>query len=137
MKNLSIVVSLMISSLLFIICSCSTSSSTSSGTPGDITKNLWKYIEKNDFDAILKMMDTGGKEMDEDYKGKLQALVEASSKEIENKGGIKSMEVVNEDIDEEGKTAEVELKITYGNGDIHNERANLVNVNGKWMFKMK
>ena len=132
MQKLSILMSLLIAGLMLISTSCGTSSSAS---PGDIAKKLWTDLEKGNFDAIISAQDMGGKEMDDDTEKKMNALLAAAKQEIEKKGGIKSIEVVKEEIDEAGEKADVELKIIYGNGEEDNEDASLVKVDGKWKFE--
>ncbi|MFI3243707.1 MAG: DUF4878 domain-containing protein [Akkermansia sp.] len=55
--------------------------------------------------------------------------------EREAKGGVKSVDVVSETIAEDGQTAIVELKTSYGNGSTETESVNLEYVDGKWLVE--
>mgnify|MGYP001478681523 CR=1 FL=1 len=52
-------------------------------------------------------------------------------------GGIKSIEVASETIAEDGKTAVVELSMTYGNGETDTDKVDMVLDNGNWKMSMK
>ena len=57
---------------------------------------------------------------------------EKVAKEIESKGGIKSYEVIEETIAEDGKTAVVKMKIIYGDDSTKDSKYDLVLVDGAW-----
>lgn len=64
-------------------------------------------------------------------------LKEKGSKSIEEKGGIKKIEVLSETIASDKKTAQVVLKQTYGNGDAEDTNFDMVEQNGTWKIVMK
>lgn len=60
--------------------------------------------------------------MDEQRKEKEEAqllaiIKEKGAKEYERKGGVKSIEILSETISEDGESAIVEYKQTFGNGE--------------------
>ena len=63
-------------------------------------------------------------------------LTEKGQESIKEKGGVKSIEIVSEEISDDGKSAEVVLKQTYGNGDTEDTDFDMVLVKGKWMIEM-
>ena len=134
MKKLSIILSLVIASFLFFTTSCGTSSSSS---PGDISKKIPKYIEKGNVDAFIAVLSTDGKELSDEDKAKLTAMVQMGQEEIKEKDGIKSIEVIEEDINEAGDKANVKLKIIYGNGEEDTQTDKFVMEDGKWKYSMK
>ncbi len=50
-------------------------------------------------------------------------------------GGLKSMQVLEENISSDGKTATVKVRTVFGNGQENEEENELIKVNGTWMFK--
>lgn len=134
MKKLSIILSLVIASFLFFTTSCGTSSSSS---PADISKKIPKYIEKGNVDAFIAVLSTDGNELSDEDKEKLTAMVQMGQAEIKEKDGIKSIEVIEEDINEAGDKANVKLKIIYGNGEEDTQTDKFVMEDGKWKYTMK
>ncbi|MCK4638845.1 MAG: DUF4878 domain-containing protein [Bacteroidales bacterium] len=133
MKKLSVILSLVIASFLFFTTSCGTSSSSS---PADISKKIPKYIEKGNVDAFIAVLSTDGKELSDEDKAKLTAMLQMGQEEIKKKDGIKSIEVIEEDINEAGDEATVNLKIIYGNGEEDTETYKFAMEDGKWKYLM-
>ncbi|MCK4678271.1 MAG: DUF4878 domain-containing protein [Bacteroidales bacterium] len=133
MKKFSLVLSLAIASLLFFTTSCGTSSSSS---PGDIGKKMFEDIEKGNVDAAIAVFSTNGEELSEEDKAKLTALLLMGQEEIKKKEGIKSIEIIEEEINEAGDKADVTLKIIYGNGEEDTETNKFVMEDGKWKYSM-
>ena len=84
---------------------------------------------------------------DKDYKGYMDLtdaskeqkeamtqMLEKVGKEGDEKGGMKSYEVVDEKVDEEAGTATVTVKIVYGNGEEKNNTMKCVKKDGKWLL---
>ena len=136
MKKLSLVLSLAIASLLFFTTSCGTSSSPSS-SPGDIGKKMFEDIEKGNVDAAIAVFSTNGKELSDEDKTKLTAMLLMGQEEIKKKDGIKSIEIIEEAINEAGDKADVTLKIIYGNGEEDTQTNKFVMEDGKWKYSMK
>jgi hypothetical protein len=133
MKKFSLVLSLAIASLLFFTTSCGTSSSSS---PSDIGKKMFKDIEKGNVDAVIAVFSTDGEELSAEEIEKLTALVLMGQEEIKKKDGIKSLEVIGEEINEAGDKADVTLKIIYGNGEEDTETNKFIMEDGKWKYSM-
>jgi hypothetical protein len=104
--------------------------------PSDTVKAFTEKVEKADYDSAIDCLALNDEEMDEETKAKLSGLLAMGKAEMEKKEGVKSMEVVSEEIDEEAGTAKVEMKFVYGNGDENTEKYNLVQEDGKWKLKM-
>ena len=63
---------------------------------------------------------------------------EKAAPQFEEKGGIVKVEALNETISEDGKSAEVELKLTYGDGTEETENVDMVcNEAGEWKASIK
>mgnify|MGYP000762353760 FL=1 len=63
-------------------------------------------------------------------------LKEKLSKEYDKKGGIKDIEILSEQIAEDGNTAVVKTKYTYGNGETQEGEQKMVKQDGKWLMSM-
>ena len=70
----------------------------------------------------------------EEQKQMMTQLLEKVGKEGEQKGGMKSYEVVDEQIDEEKGTATVKVKVVYGNGEEKTNEMKCVKKDGKWLL---
>ena len=104
--------------------------------PSDTVKSFVEKVEKADYEAAFDYLYLGGQEMDEDSKTKLSGLLAMGKAEMDKKEGIKSMEVISEEIAEDGETAKVEMKFIYGNGDENTEKYRLQKDGDDWKLKM-
>ncbi len=129
MKKLSVILSLVIASFLFFTTSCGTSSSSS---PGEISKKMFKDIEKGDVDAFIALFATKGEEITDKEKAEVTYMLQMMQEEIKKKDGIKTIEILKEDINEAGDRAEVEFKITYGDKDTDVSTYYFVMEDGNW-----
>ncbi len=134
MKKLTVLFSLVIAGFVFFTTSCGTSSSSS---PSDISKNILKNVEKGNFDAIIDVLATNGKELTVEEKNKLGAMFQLAQNKIKKNGGIKSVEIIKEEINKTNDKAKVDLKVIYGNGEEDSSAYNFVMENGKWKYSMK
>jgi len=132
MKKLSIVLSLVLASVLFFSTSCGGPT-----TPGDISIKFLKSMEAGDVDAVIDVMGGTTEGASEDEVAKMNALVLAQQEEIQGKGGIKSVEVVEEKISEDGNKATVKLKVVYGNGDDDTQKYKYLMKDGKRKYTMR
>ena len=57
--------------------------------------------------------------------------------EMKKKDGVKSIEVIEEVINEAGDKATVKIKVVYGNGDENTQTNKFVMEDGKWKYTMK
>lgn len=103
--------------------------SCSKPTPSSITADCIEYLKQGDYAAYVNTFDATNEE-----KAELLELFEEKGKAIvEKQKGIASYEIVEEKISEDGLTAVVIARITYGNGDTDdNNKFNFVKVNDEW-----
>ncbi len=109
-------------------------------TPGAAAKKYAQYVADGDYDKFIEGIyvtpDTSEEEA-EQAKAMLKGLLaEKGSKTLEEKGGIKNIEVLSEEISEDGQAATVNLRYTYGNGETSEEKTELVLADGKWMMEL-
>ena len=121
---------------LVLTVSCSSNSSS----PGKAAKQYMEYMADGNYDKFIDgvyFVEGSSKEDIEAGKAMLKAmLIEKGKKSIDEKGGLKSVEIVSEEIASDGKTANVELKMTYGNDEVLEEDQDMILVDGKWLMDM-
>ncbi len=120
---------------VFVIAACSSTS-----TPGGAMKQYGNYLVNGDYEKFVDGFAVDS-EMEADkiekQKESLVAMLkEKASKEYDKKGGLKSIEVLSEEISEDGNTATVKIKQTYGNGETEEGAQKLVKKDGKWLMAM-
>ncbi len=131
MRKLSLIMSLAFASVMLFTTSCGSPS-----TPGDVSVELWKNVEKGNYDDVIDAYALGDEEMSEEDRAKFTAMLTKSKAKIEEEGGIKSIEIIEEEINEAGDEATVKIKIIYGNDDEDTEKQKLVLADGKWKATM-
>lgn len=116
---------------LVLLCSFALVGCGGSTGPGDTVKELNYAMEKGDLDTVKKIVPGLAGMMGDE---KLKAMMTEASAEAKKKGGIKSVEILKEEIN--GDTATVEHKVTWGNGDEETETSELAKVDGQWIISM-
>lgn len=114
MKRLSIFLGAILAVILMASCS--------SNSPKAVAEKSVKCIADKDYNGYVDLLYFSEKDKHdakefEEGKQQLAALLkDKAEKTYSKKGGISSYEALNEEIAEDGKTANVKMKITYGNG---------------------
>ncbi len=118
---------------MFMLASCE-----SSNTPG---KALTRYVEDLKSGDYEKFVDGFALEegiSEEEAKLQKDMLVsligEKAGPEFESKGGIKGVEIVSEEIAEDGNSAVVTFKLQYGDGTEEEDSQEMINRDGKWLM---
>lgn len=108
-------------------------------TPTSVAEKSVKCLQNKDYKGYVDLIyysEEDEKSPEELEKGKetLVALMEdKAGNEMKKNGGIKSYEAVSEEISEDGKTATVTMKLTYGDGTSKEEAFKLrKNSDDKW-----
>jgi hypothetical protein len=102
-------------------------------SPGATVKKSINLIAEKNYEKVVSMYaKKDGSALTEEEKGKMLGLMTMANAELTKKQGVKSLDIIEEKISEDGKTAEVKWKITYGNGESEDNDGNLVNVDGDW-----
>ncbi len=117
--------------LLFVACG--------SSEPKDVAVAFIENVYKGEGENLLKYVylsekdenTAGVKEMAE---GKLKAAAGQAAQKAEDAGGLKSVEVVSEEIKE--NTATINLRVNFGNGNEDSERVRLVKDKDEWKVKL-
>lgn len=105
-------------------------------TPTSVAEKAVKCIQDKDYEGYVDLIDTDGKEgqeVEEQKKAMADMLRSKAATTIDKKGGIKSYEMLSETIAEDGKTASVEMKVVYGDGEEKQEEMKLrLGDDGQW-----
>ncbi|HIX26199.1 MAG TPA: DUF4878 domain-containing protein [Candidatus Barnesiella excrementigallinarum] len=120
---------------LFMMASCSSSSSDSpskalNGYVDELKAgNYEKFVEGIAFkDGLSDEEIQSGKAM---WVGLLQ---DKGAKEFEKRGGLKGIEIISEEISEDGNSAVVTFKQMFGDGTETEDTQNMVKKDGKWLM---
>lgn len=118
-----------------------TSCGLKTASAGAAAKQYTEYLAAGEYgkfvDGIYFGEEATAEEVAE-YRTGLQSMAEEKAKpELEKKGGLTDVEILSETLAEDGKSAEVTLKRTYGNGETEEETNTMVLVDGRWMMKME
>ncbi|GAB1404738.1 MAG: DUF4878 domain-containing protein [Lentimicrobiaceae bacterium] len=131
MRKLSVVGLLTMMMVGTLLISCGGGKSSPSKAAMAFTEN----VEKGNYDAAISMLE-GAENATAEEKEKMKAFLKEGAKEIEEKGGISNKEILSEEVSEDGKTAKVKMKITYGDGSTDESDTSLVNTDNGWKLKM-
>lgn len=119
----AIYITLAVSLLLFVGCAANSS-------PDRLVKHFYKAIDEGDYNRAL-----GYTNLIDDVDAELYyAIMEKVSKSIESKGGVESIEIVDEQINEEGTHAIIAAVITYGDGSQDKEYCDLLLQEDGWVI---
>ena len=111
---------LVIGALLLIACS--------GGGPGATVKQFFTFVEDGKVNDAMELMAPGIKEMMQAMGG--PAVFSEGTNEFKEKGGIKKINILKEDVT--GDIAEVEVELEFGDGSSEKETMKLTKVDGKW-----
>ncbi len=115
-------------------------SACSSNSPSEAAKKYATYLKNGDFEKWVDGVAFGEDATDANVKASkamLLAMMEAGKEKLNEKGGIKNIETVSETISEDGKTAKVTLKMTYGDGTSEESSMDMIQEKGTWKMYMK
>lgn len=110
-------------------------------TPGKALKSYLTDLKNENYESFIKGV-YFPEDMDEQRKKKDEAqllaiIKEKGAKEYEKKGGVKSIEILSETISEDGKSAVVEYKQTFGNGEEEKQSQKMIKKDDKWFIDMR
>lgn len=112
----------------------------SGNTPAGVAEASIKCIQKEDVEGYLELLDLDTSKSNDPAKSKeeLTALFNAKlMPALRAKGGVKSYEILSEEINETGDKATVEANVVYGNGEESKQTIDLVkNEAGEWKMKL-
>ena len=127
MKKLFI--SMFVAVVAFTLWSCGPAN-----TPSAVAEEACKCVQNEDYEGYVELMDLKETKNQESEKQQFVAMLrEKGTKTMEKKQGLKSYEVLSEEISEDGKSATVKMKMVYGDGSEDTSKVKLVkNDKGEW-----
>lgn len=106
-------------------------------TPSDAAVEYYQYVANGDYEAFADAIHFDTTNPEEIAEGKAMVVSlykEKAAPQMEAKSGVKSVEATGETISEDGNTANVQLKVIYGDGSEKTEDVKLVKVDNKWLL---
>ena len=113
------------------------SCSSAPAAPSDAAVEYYQCVADGDYEAIADAIHYATTDPEEIAEGKAMIISlykEKAAPQMEEKGGVKSVEATGETISEDGNTANVQLKIVYGDGSEKTEDVKMVKVDDKWLL---
>lgn len=113
------------------------SCSSAPATPSDAAVEYYQYVANGDYEAFADAIHFDTTDPEEIAEGKAMVVSlykEKAAPQMEAKSGVKSVEATGETISEDGNTANVQLKVIYGDGSEKTEDVKLVKVDNKWLL---
>lgn len=109
-------------------------------TPSETVVKFYELVATGEYEAAVEHLSFHATSPEEVEQGKamiVSLLSEKAAPMLEKKGGFKSIEAISETISEDGKSAKVEVKITYGNGTEEKQAGDLIlDEAGYWKLKL-
>jgi hypothetical protein len=135
---------LLIGMIAVMAASCGGGAGIGSKSPADIEKAMLTQLKNGNYekavDIMFEHMPFSDEEREnlksEEGKNELKGFVEKMKLSVESQGGIKSFEILEENIDESGETATVRSHIVFGNGQEDENTNKYTKVDGKWNMSM-
>lgn len=106
-------------------------------TPSDAAVEYYQYVANGDYEAFADAIHFDTTDPEEIAEGKAMVVSlykEKAAPQMEAKSGVKSVEATGETISEDGNSANVQLKVIYGDGSEKTEDVKLVKVDNKWLL---
>jgi hypothetical protein len=101
------------------------------GGPGKATKNFYYALEAGKIDEAMKMVSTQTKSTMGEQK--LRGVLSDLTRQIKQRGGIKSIEITKEEIT--GEIADVAGTVKYKDGMTESFNQKLFKEDGDWKFQ--
>jgi len=112
-----------------------------SNTPSALAEKAVDYLQNGDYEAYADLYYFPENANPEEVKKEKELIVNLLSEKFgktkEKNGGIKSCEIVSEEVNEEAGTAEVSMKVTYGDGSTDDSSLPMKkDADGNWKLYM-
>ncbi|GHT07223.1 hypothetical protein AGMMS49525_16290 [Bacteroidia bacterium] len=129
--------------LVAVLAMLAVSSCGGGKSPADIEKSIYTQFQKGNYEKGLDIYfanidqgdeakDQGQKQVDAQIKALAEKVKASAAQGFEIKAGVKSFEILEETIAEDGETATVQTKIIYGDGSEDTQSSKYVKRGGKW-----
>jgi len=112
--------------VMAVMTSCGSSHENS---PKGVAEAAVKCLADKDYKGYMNLTNATDQQ-----KEAMASMLEKVGQQAEQKGGMKSHEIVDEEIDEEKGTATVTVKILYENGEEEENKMKMVQKDGEWLL---
>ncbi|MDL2213890.1 DUF4878 domain-containing protein [Bacteroides sp. OttesenSCG-928-D19] len=115
--------------------------SSGAGSPGKVAAKYATYLADGQYEKFLDGLAMPDNATPEEFKEQkdmlLSMLKEKGDQMIQERGKLQKVEVVSEDIAEDGETAKVKLLNTYEKGESEDQTFKMMKQNGKWKIVLE
>ena len=118
---------------MFIMAACS------DDKPSDAFKSYITAFQNGDYEKFvdgINFTNVEPENMSESKEGFTAMVKEKGENLSKQKGGIKDVEILSEEISEDGNTAVIKYKEIYGDGSEEEKEGKMIKVDGKWKMDM-
>ena len=98
------------------------------GGPEATIKKFYRALEKGNLDEAVSLL--SGRITKTLGEEKIKTGLAEAAREMQQKGGVKSLEVTQMNVT--GEIADAQVKLEYGNGSIDTEKVKLIKEEGRW-----
>ena len=133
MKAIKLLVGIALITAMFALVTCG-EGGLGSSSPSDVVKISAGNIADEDYDALVTLyVNKNGEPLSKEEQDKVKAIMPRMKEEIDKKGGIKEVIIIEETISEDGTTATVNSQLVFGDGEKSDgDAAELMMVDGEW-----
>lgn len=128
MKKILYTLSILAIALGMASCSGGSGDISKNATPSEAAISMWKLVQDGDYAAAIRLSEEYQNATDDDIE-QMASIIEALYSKV---GGLKDVEVLEETVSEDGQSAVVKLKLTYGNGKTDTQKEKLVMTENGW-----
>lgn len=117
--------------MMVVVVACSSSS------PSDALKKYASALKESNYEKFVEGVNfpkTNPDKLAEERQGFADMMKGKAENLLARKGGLKDVEVISEEIAEDGNSAVVKFKMIYGNGTESEEEQKMVKVGGEWLM---
>lgn len=129
-RTVAIMLALFVAGSISLVGCGGSSAPSKSDSPKDVVEQVSNLLVKGDLEKSLNFYDGVA---DEESKAFLLGLMQMG---MEATQGLKAFEILEENIAEDGTTAKVKVKYTYGDDTEKNTTENLVKTDSGWKLKV-
>ncbi len=115
--------------ICFITMAALSSCSSHDNTPEGVAKAAVECLKAKDYKGYMDLTSAT-----KEQKEAMTAMLQKVGQQTDEKGGVESYEIVDQEIDEEKGTATVNVKVTYGNGDTEDNKMKMLKKDGDWVL---
>lgn len=106
-------------------------------TPGAAAVEAYELMAAGKYEKLVDKFYVANPEDKAEFDSMILSLCkEKVEPQMKAKGGIDKVELVSEELSEDGNSARVTTKVYYGDGTEKEDRTNMVKVDGEWLVSM-